>query len=308
MVRALLAALLPTLFALSLLAAPAAAQDVFQEGTTVSVELMNGDKLTGILIDAQGPELVIEHDIFGRMQIPRAAIKPMTVEAPASLEAVSPWSGKADLSLSGSGGNTQNQNFRVGAEAKHDDAEGTDLITTWFLHTTAEHETTQAKSFTQYRHEWKLDDSKYRPFVQGSYETDQFTDYYSRTAAAAGFAYPCLVGDVHNVTGRAGLGISYKAGEDDPDIETTNYEALIGLDWLWAVSQTSNFSFGSDMYPSINNSGEFRTVSHAAYEIKVDPDSAWFVKLGFDHMYDSDPGTDSDKSDYNYFVGLGRSF
>lgn len=308
MFRALLASLLAALLMLTLLSGVTAAQDVFQEGTTITVELMNGDKLTGILLDAQGPQLVIQHDVFGRMEVPRAALKPPAPPEPAPIEPVSPWSGKADLALSGSAGNTDNQNFRVGVDVKHEDAEGIDLFTTWYVHTTAEHETTQAKSFTQYRYEWKQEDSKWRPFVQGSYETDQFTDYYSRTSVAGGFAYPCLVGDVHNLTGRAGAGVSYKAGESDPDIETTNYEALVGLDWLWTLSATSNFAFTSDVYPSINEAGQFRGVSHAAYETKVDPASAWYIKLGFDHFYDSDPGSGSDKTDYNYFVGLGRTF
>lgn len=58
---------------LALLAAQAVAQDVFQEGQTITVELMNGDKLTGKLEDADGARLVILHDILGRLEIARAS-------------------------------------------------------------------------------------------------------------------------------------------------------------------------------------------------------------------------------------------
>jgi len=301
--RALPAAL--ALLALALLGAPAAAQDVFQEGTTITIELMNGDKLTGILLEADEPRLVIQHDVFGRMEIPRAAIKPAAAKP---VEPVAPWSGKFDVALTGTGGNTENQHFRVGLDAKHENDEHIDTITTWYLRDEDEEDTTAEKTFALYRHEWKLKEHKWKPFVQGSYERDLFTDYASREAAAVGISYPCIDTDVHKFNGRVGAGISYKSGEDDPNVEQTNYEALVGFDWLWTVSTTQSFSLGTDVYPSVNNSPEWRSISHAAYEIKVDPDSAWFIKLGIDHFYDSDPGDDDRSTDYNYFLGLGRAF
>lgn len=293
------------LLLLALLSVSAHAQDVFQEGQTITVELMNGDKLTGLLLEADEPKLVIMHDVFGRMEIPRASIKPVAAKP---VEPVAPWTGKFDLSLTGSGGNSSTQNFRAGVDTKHENDEGIDTINAWYLRNENDHEASAEKSFAQYRHEWKLTDSKYRPFVQASYERDLFVDYTSREAAAVGVSYPCIEGDVHKVTSRLGAGISYKSGNDDPDVDSTNYEALVGLDWLWTISTTKSFSFGTDIYPSINNVGDARAVSKAAYEIKVDPDSAWFIKLGIDHFYDTAPGSGTDRSDYNYYVGLGRAF
>ena len=298
--RALLACLL--LFAVS---AFAAAQDVFQEGTTVTVELMNGDKVTGLLVEADEARLVILHDVFGRMDIPRAAIKPTP---PAPVEPVAPWTGKFDVALSGAEGNTDNQNLRIGIDGKHETDEGIDTLAAWYNRATADGETDAEKLYSLYRHEWKLDDTKWRPFVQGSFETDKFTDYDSRTSAAVGGAYPCVEGDVHKVTSRLGGGASYKSGVDGNETESLNYEALVGMDWFWTVSPTDTFSFITDVYPSINNSPEYRSVTRLAYEIKVDPDSSWYIKLGLDHYYDSDPGDDSRSADYNYFLGLGRAF
>jgi putative salt-induced outer membrane protein YdiY len=303
MSRALFAVLFASL-SLVLLPSRAAAQDVFQEGTTVTIELMNGDKITGIVTDADGPKLVLQHEVFGLMEIPRAAIKPA---APAAVDAVTPWSGKFDVAMTGAEGNTDNQNLRIGVDVKHDDEEGIDTFTGWWTRDTDDGDTTAEKLYTQFRHEWKLEDTKYRPFLQASFEKDPFTDYDSRSAAAAGVAYPCLEGETHKVTSRLGGGLSYKS-VDDQDIEQTNYEGLVGLDWLWKVSETQNFSFNTDVYPSINNTPEYRSVSRAAYEIKVDPASDWYIKLGVDHFYDSDPGETSRSADYNYYLGLGRAF
>jgi len=305
MIRASLAVLMAVV-SLALLPVRAAAQDVFQEGQTITIELMNGDKLTGILVDADGPKLVIQHEVLGLMEIPRAAIKPAA--AAAAVEPVAPWTGKFDLALTGSEGNTDNQNLRIGLDGKHEDEKAIDTFTGWWVRNTSDGDTDAEKLFSQLRHEWKLTDTKYRPFVQASFEKDQFTDYSARSAAAAGVAYPCIEGDVHKVTSRLGAGLSYKSGMDGNEVEQLNYEGLVGLDWLWKVSETQGFSFKTDVYPSLNNTPEFRSVSSAAYEIKVDPASAWYIKLGVDHFYDSDPGDDTRSADYNYYVGMGRAF
>jgi hypothetical protein len=308
MTRALLAAFV----LLAAVASTATAQDVFQEGTTITVELMNGDKLTGILLDADGPRLVIQHDVFGRMEIPRAAIRPVKPEEPEPAE--SPWSGSIDLALTGAGGNTENQNFRTSIELRHDDEDALDVTSFLFLRSEAENsttgqvETTSEKAFAQHRHEWKLQDSKWRPFVQASYEKDQFTDYDARAAVAGGVAYPCLEGDVHELTSRLGAGVSHKYGTDDPTVDETTYEALVGWDYFWTISELSRFSFISDVYPSIDQSGEFRSISKVAWETKVGETGDWFFKAGLDTFYDSQAGAGTSGTDNTYYLGLGRSF
>jgi len=307
MLRPLLAALLPASLVLAGLAVPAAAQDKFQEGQTITVELMNGDKLTGILLSATEPKLVIQHDVFGKMEIPRAAIKPPE-PAPAPVEPVSPWSGKFDLALTGSEGNTDTQSFRTELDVKHDDADALDTYVVWYQRSETDNQATSAKSFSQARREWKLSDSKWRPFVQGSLQTDQFSTYDQLVSAAAGFAYPCIDSEKTKLTGRAGAGITHKYGESDPDVDETSYDALVGLDWLWTISAISSFSFTTDIYPSVSDLGQYRAVTRAAYETKVDPDSPWYLKLGVDNFYDSTAGAGTESTDWNYYVGLGRAF
>ena len=88
--RAILLRLLPC-FLLALLALPVRAQDIFQEGKMITVELMNGDKISGILESADTNNLVIRNDILGRITIPRAATKPPAPAEP--VKVVEPWTG-----------------------------------------------------------------------------------------------------------------------------------------------------------------------------------------------------------------------
>ncbi|HZL98990.1 MAG TPA: DUF481 domain-containing protein [Planctomycetota bacterium] len=311
MSRAPSALLLPALLslaALAVLSAGTSAQDVFQEGTTITVELMNGDKLTGILLDAQGPQLVIQHDVFGRMEIPRAAIKPPTPPEPEPVGVVEPWTGKFDLALVGSGGNTETQLFRTSLDAKHEYEEAVDVYTLYYTRTEDDGEATAEKAFGQARHEWRLEDSKWRPFVQGSWEADKFTDYDARGAVAAGVAYPCVEGESHTLTSRLGGGVNHKYGTDDPDVDQSTYELLIGADWLWKISELDSFSLIADVYPAVDQTGEYRSISRLAFERKLDKDSTWFIKLGLDTFYDSQDGDETSSTDNTYYVGLGTTF
>jgi hypothetical protein len=297
---------LSVLLLLVLLAAPAAAQDVFQEGTTITITLMNGDILTGLLEDADGPRLVILHDILGRIEIPRASIKP--TEPKPEVEPVSPWTGKFDVSLTGAEGNTDTQNFRTQLDVRYEDEDQLDAFTLWYRRVTTDDDPEEEKGFTQLRHEWKIDDTKWRPFVQGSYEVDKFTDYSSRAALAGGAAYQWLDGPEHKTSGRLGAGANRKFGNDDPEVEETTYEALLGLDWYWTISAVQSFTLITDLYPSISPSGEFRTITKLAYDRKVAEESVWFFRVGLDHFHDSQAAEGDKQNDYNYYLGIGRSF
>jgi len=291
---------------LVVLAGPAAAQDVFKEGTTVTIKLMNGDTLTGILEEADEAKLVIHHDILGRIEIARAAIAPTPPQA--EVEPVSPWSGKFDLSLTGAEGNTDNQNFRTELAVKHDTERLLDTFDVWYRRESEDNDATEEKTFSLLRREWKVADTKWRPFVQGTYERDIFTDYDGRAAVAGGGSYQFRDDGVAKLAGRVGLGYSRKFGNDDPDVDDGAYEGLLGFDWFWNISTLSTFSLTADYYPNLSDTGEFRSITRAAYERKIDETSPWFVKVGADNFHDSEPGGDDSQNDWNYYVGLGRTF
>jgi hypothetical protein len=303
--RAPVIRLLPCLL-LALLAMPVHAQDVFQEGKPITVELMNGDKISGILESADSSKLIIRNDILGLLEIPRAAMKPPAPPEP--VKPVEPWTGSFDLSLTGSEGNTDTQLFRTELDVKHDIDSGVDSFVAIFNRSETDNTATEEKFFSQLRHEWKIADSKWRPFVQGSYERNEFTSYDALYAAAAGAAYQFMDGPVHKVQGRLGGGLSHKSGSDDPDVDDNTVEALVGGDWTWQIDDVTKFFLYTDVYPAINPSGGFRSISRMTFERLVNKESAWFIKTGVDLFHDSNAGEGTDKDDWNYYVGLGRSF
>jgi hypothetical protein len=291
---------------LACLAVPLRAQDVFQEGTTMTFELQNGDKLTGILEHADQSKLVIIHPVLGRIELKRADVK-IPPPKPGT-EAVAPWTGTFDVSLSGSEGNTDNSTFRANLDLKHDVADSVDTFTLWFRRAQTSDVSTEEKTFGMYRHEWKLKDSKWRPFWQASYEHDQFASYDIRGAVAGGAAYQISDGPVHKTAARFGLGVNRKWGVTDTNVEWLTYEALVGFDWFWKTSETGDFAFTTDVYPGIDPSGTYRAITRLSYNEKVAPDSPWYWRTGVDFFYDTEPGEGKKPQDYNYYFGVGRAF
>jgi putative salt-induced outer membrane protein YdiY len=298
-----------TCLVLALFVAPLRAQDVFQEGTTVTLELQNGDKLTGILEEADEAKLILIHPVLGRLEIARSQLK--APAAPEPVVPVEPWTGTMDASFSGSSGNSDTGNARIGLDMKHDYAEAIDDYTFWFRRASTDNDPTEEKYFAQVRHEWKIAESRWRPFVQGSYEHDIFAGFDARAAVAAGGAYQIVQSTEHNTVGRIGAGVSHKYNINETpsdDIDGTTYEALFGLDWTWTMTATNTFTWSTDVYPSLSDTGEWRYLTRLAFDSKVTPESPWFVRLGYDETYDSQPGEGAHGHDRNYYAGIGRNF
>ena len=43
---------------------------------TETIELSNGDKVTGAVVERTNEKIVLTHDLFGRIEIPLAEVKP----------------------------------------------------------------------------------------------------------------------------------------------------------------------------------------------------------------------------------------
>jgi putative salt-induced outer membrane protein YdiY len=295
--------------AAALLTGHASAQTEADVGEDIVVTLENGDVLNGILREVSASEITIEHEQLGMVRL-RLQDVTSAERVPEEVEPVVAWTGTFDVSASGSGGDTDTDSFRVGLDAKREDVDGIDTFTTWYRRKQDEGETTEAKGFALFRHEWKIEDSRWMPFVQGTWERDQFTSYSYRLAVTGGAGYKCLLGPEHTLTGRVGLGASkkYKSDDPDPDAEDVKPEGLVGFDYLWVINETQRFSTRMDIYPDLSETGDFRSITGLAYEVQVDPASAWLMKLGYDHFYDSDPGPGSERVNYNYYIGLSRAF
>jgi putative salt-induced outer membrane protein YdiY len=305
-----------SLLATALLCGVGSAQDLDDPGAVgsdVTITLTNGNTLTGTLIDNTGTDIVINHDLLGRITIPRTTIR---VEPPepepetSGIEMETPWNGSVDAYVNGSSGNTSQKNYGVNLNMQNEDEENVDSFLVIYQKETTKQagkNTTVDKVNARYRREWKIRDSRWRPFAQAETEVDQFKDYSHRTGAAAGVGYVFLDEPDERFIGRLGAGATKRFGADSPDDDVI-YEALLGLDYSVDFTPTNHFAVETTVYPSVNNGGDYRSFSKAEWRLDVSEESDWYFTLGANHTYDNVKIPGTGKGDVNYYAGVGTSF
>lgn len=286
-------------------------------GTEVTIQLTNGDQVTGTLLENQGVQLVLEHRLLGRIVVPRTAIAVPEPEPPAALEPATPWSGAFDAYLNGSSGNTDEHKYGASFNLKRENEDVVDsyLFTyakdrTYTDRPVGDGETTKDQIYARARREWKLDPSRWRPFVQAADEIDKSKDYSHRIEAAAGAGYLFIEEPGERFIGRLGAGANRKVGAKDED--DWNYEALLGLDYSLDVSTTSHIAAETTFFPQISPlsdfAGDYRTQSKAEWRLDLSEASPWYFKLGADHAYDSEVAKGDSRHDFKYYTGVGSTF
>lgn len=286
------------------------AQTAADEGSTVTLELVDGSTITGTLLTAGETELVVQSTSLGEVTIPRLQLaipEPAPEEADVELE-LSPWSGSFDAMLSGSGGNTDTELFRSSLNLRRKDEDVVDTYT--FIYELARTDGTKQKDnfFAKARREFDIEDSEWRAFFQGTAELDEFKDWTYRVAAHAGVARPLIDEDDEELSVRLGAGFSKEVGSDDDEVKP---EGLVGASYRKELTETSTFTAEVDVYPELDDLGEWRAVAGAFYEALLtdEPDdSPWTFKSGVSTNYDSTPGDDFKKADYAYYAGVGVIF
>ncbi len=314
-----------TVLLLSLgLSSPLSAQEAEDVGTEIVVDMNNGDRFTGRLLESTAGYIVIDHGELGNITLQRAAFKPkQTEEEVAEAEVSSPWSGTFDISASGKRGNSQDQGARVDITARHEDDVAVDQYA--FLYEKARSESqvpkagggtkksgkpTVRRAYLEARREWFLDDSVWRPYLQGSVDDDKFKAYDQRLRVIAGGAYPWIENDKERWVGRVGVGTAKDTGV--PGAKWSR-EAQLGMDYFNQLSADRSIALSSDVYPGLETRGGFVFVTKAEYRMVLEAEDPWTVKLGMEHTRDTDPATDSTgaqdgKNDLAYYLSAGFVF
>lgn len=215
------------------------------------------------------------------------------------------WTGTAQAGVSGSSGNSESLNARLSFDASRLTERTETFFDTSFTYETSDGEETTNRFEAGLRNDWLVPGSKWRYFAQARYENDQFQDWDHRISGFAGIGYEFIDNDKTSLIGRLGVGGSQTIGGEE---ENFRPEALLGLDLTHDLSDTTKFKAGTEVFPSLEDAGDFRANSYAGLSVMLDEDSNLSLNLGVEHRYDTDPGGEANRSDLDYFVTLGWSF
>lgn len=298
------------------------AQAAFARGATL--ELNTGETLTGEFVSQDDASVTILHPVLGELTVQREQIASANIEPPApdaaaaegssasgaqpdqgvEDEAASVWDLTFGLGLNGSRGSSDSDNLRTNFNAERfTESMETTLDITYTLER-EEGDNTDNRFDAVGRNEWLVPDSKWRYYVQGRWEIDQFESYDQRYRLGGGVGYEFIMNDTHRLIGRTGLGVvQEQGGERDGE---TGLEAIFALDYEWTINDRSSFKAKTEWAPDLTEGGKVRARSTAAYEIALNEDGSLNLQLGVEHRFDK---FESDnKNEFDYFALIAYSF
>lgn len=216
------------------------------------------------------------------------------------------WSGAIELGLSGSDGNTQNFNMRSALDLNRKVGLADSTLRLTYRRAADGGQVSANRFVADARHEQLLaEKSRWRYFLNGTYEYDDFQDWRQRLTLNAGVGYALIDTKQTQLIGRLGAGANKRWGGAD---ENWTPEGLVGATFEHKFSERTSIYAGVVVLPDISTSGEFRVNSRGGVKITVDPQLGLNLHIGFEDRYDSNPGPGSNPNDIDYFVLLGWKF
>lgn len=288
------------------------------------ISLRGGDILTGTLISDADP-MILQHAVLGQLSIPRSNITDVRLVAPPIAQAAtkaaqkaaaettstppppqdpsSPfygWKGAASVGLNGASGNSETFYVRAGLDLNRLTSASKSTANFKYSYATSSGEKSEDNARLDLRHDWlPKGNSRWRPFVQGSLEYDQFQNWDLRLSANAGLGYELIKTEKLLILPRAGLGFSREFGGSDNKLHP---EALFGLDVEYAINDRSKLFASSDTFIRLDQASEYRILSKAGYEILIDATTGLSLRLGLENRYDAAARNDSKRNDFTYFA------
>lgn len=277
--------------------APAAAAD--------TIELTNGDKLSGEVIEQTADGTVIEHPVFGRLEIPAEKIKPP--KAPNGglfgTSFLAGWTRTFQLGVSGAQGNTKNNDVLAALDMDYEDEKKRWAFDAAYRFGAADGATTKNAGFAQLQRDWLISESRWFFFGIGRFDYDRFKSWTYRVNGSGGIGYEFLKGERFDLKGRLGPSLTKEFNENDFFVE-----AMVGLDALWKISPDHSLRLSNTIFPALNDLGEFRNLSTLAWKWKLIEDPGLSLIAGVNNEYESSVESGLKHNDVKYSTSIGIDF
>lgn len=212
------------------------------------------------------------------------------------------WNRRLELGLNGAEGNSQNLNFRAGFFTDYEDDEDRWLYSMIYRTSSSDGTTTEKRFNAELFKDWLLPDEDYFYFANGRFDWDEFQDWDTRWSGFGGVGYQFLQDDKWNIRGRAGIGGNQEMGGTQGDEFTL--EALLGVEAEYTIKDGHFIAFTNYLYPSLEDSSEFRNNTTLDYVITIDRDKGIDLRLGLANEHDASAPSSTKKNDFTYYIAM----
>jgi len=226
-------------------------------------------------------------------------ILPPVAPAPSAILSKN-WCGEVELGINGADGNSENHKLRTGGKVKY--ATDRHVLTSDIIYTLAQANGTENENrgITNTRLECLLPNTPWSIFQTTFLEYDEFKNFDLRLALHTGMGYDWYVSEKFKLKTRTGAGGSWEFGGPDNRFKP---EAVLGVDFEKQLSPRQKIIGTIDLFPDINQFGEYRAIAKISYELLIDPTWNLCLRLGALDRYDSTPEGRRD-NDVDYYATL----
>lgn len=230
---------------------------------------------------------------------------PAAAPAPEAAPAPDAWKFKLAAAFAGSeNDDSSNWNLRIAGQAQQKLEANVTTLDVEYYFQTADGDETDNNLRVSALEEWLFKDSKWELFAQVIYQNDQFADWEQRIGFYAGPAYRLVEKENYKLKVRGGAGANYEF----PTEEWTP-ELLLGESLEWTINDRSKLVNALDLFPDLDEFGEFRLVVSAEYQIDLDSTKSLKGNLGVRNEYDSYvETTDGTSNDFKIYAGISAEF
>lgn len=288
---------LPSLLVLLLpVAAPAA---------TETIELGNGDKVTGAVVERTDETIVMDHPVFGRIEIPVAEVKLPEPPNPGLFGTgfLAGWTRTFNLGVSGQEGNSKTTDVHVGLDAKAEDDQRRWAFHSEYNLSLADGSTTTNNAMASLGRDWLFPDSRWFLFTLGRLDFDDFRTWQLRLQGEAGVGYEFIRRETFELRGRTGPSVAQEWNENQ-----FRAEWLVGPEFVWKLSDRQQIEASNFFYYSFTPWAEFRNLSNLGWKWNIADDPALSLTAGLENEYQSDVESGVKKNDLKYYTAVGIDF
>lgn len=214
------------------------------------------------------------------------------------------WSGRIELGLNGSQGNTERLSGRtVASFQRKTKAELFDLS---FSHVVraSDDEIDQNEFNARARQSWLFPDDPLGLFVEARLEINEFRRYDALVRVTSGLTYEFINEEQFRLLGRMGGGVSREFNSPD---EAWTPNANLAIDLTRTFKGGHRFNLFAEYIPDIHDPADFTAELRSSLELKLDETTNWRVRFGIVNRYDSDADPD-EPNDLDYFVTIVYEF
>ncbi len=270
-----------------------------------TIELKNGDKVTGEVIERDEERVVIESPVLGRLEIPVEEIKPPKREKPGlfGTRFLAGWKREVSAGFSGSNGENSDVSITANGTLEHEDDMWKGIYRANYFLARENGNTSDNKLFLDMLESRRFKEgSRWRITGDARWDYDEKQAWKHRLAFHVGPGYEIFRREHLFAVLRIGAG-GNQTLRGEQDWQT---EGLIGLVARWNITKNLRLRFNNSVLPVLDDLPEWRNITSASLNLSIPELGGLGVSTGIENEYDSSRSTD--KNDLKYFGRLVYAF